>query len=409
MRIITFILLILNTNNIWSAYYDTLPKGVRAAVYHRVQTAKVKSSFSGNNVESDYFFNFNLDAPSLESASDIFKGYLEPLKKESPEAYDALSLGEFEIDAYAEVEVNAFAFGYGITNIWTAYVVVPYFNAVVNMNIIRTQDNNNKQVQKILNTKPNNTTATALVNGITNSLPDVTGGVVQSVVVNYFGYQPLGRWEGKGIGDVELNNVIKLYDDGTKGMAMMLGVVAPTGRRDNPDIIQDFSFGDGQWDAYLEYGAGIKIPNSSFSFDSWARYTHQFASKQELRVAESEGLSLSSKTSTFKEKLGNIVSFSYITNYDFTDYLNTSAAYIFKHRFKTEYTSDNPEVDSRLEKGTEEESHTVSLALNFSTVNLYKKGKFVAPFVIGLSGQKIVRGQNTPNYERVDLEFRLFF
>ena len=393
------------------AYYETLPKGVRAAVYHRVQTDNVNSSFSGNNVERDYFYRFNLNAESLESASDIFKNYLEPLREESPAAYKALSLGEYEIDAYAEVDVDAFAFAYGLTNRWTTYLVVPYFNAVVNMNMVRTKGNNNKQVQALLEADPhsNDPTVRALINGVTNSLPDVTGGVIQSVMVNYFGYQPLGVWEGKGLGDVEWNNIIKVYDDGTKGAAFMFGLVAPTGRREDPDILQDFSFGDGQWDAYAEVGGGTFVPNTNLSFDGWFRYTHQFASTQELRVAESGDLALGTEKRKFREKLGDMISASGSSTYAFTDYLSVSGAYIFKHRFETQYDSGDPQVDNMLSENTNEQSHSLGLGVTFSTVNLFKKGVFLAPLVFTLSGQKIVAGQNTPNYSRVDLEFRMYF
>jgi hypothetical protein len=47
--------------------------------------------------------------------------------------------------------------------------------------------------------------------------------------------------------------------------------------------------------------------------------------------------------------------------------------------------------------------------VNFSTVSLFKKKKFIAPIDVNIAIQSIVGGTNTPKYERVDLELRLFF
>src|SRR5690606_15933649 len=83
---------------------------------------------------------------------------------------------------------------------------------------------------------------------ITGAIPGATGSLMQSVVVNTFKYDEVGSWQGSGYGDLEMGAMYRLVDKGTWGMAVTSGFVAPTGRQDDPDILQDIGFGDGQWD-----------------------------------------------------------------------------------------------------------------------------------------------------------------
>jgi hypothetical protein len=72
-----------------------------------------------------------------------------------------------------------------------------------------------------------------------------------------------------------------------------MGVVVPTGRTDNPDILQDIAFGDGQWDAFFEFGGGMTA-NSYLSFDQWNRFTYQFPMTEEVRLTESSSFPVTS-------------------------------------------------------------------------------------------------------------------
>ena len=109
------------------SYYDTLPKGVRAVVLRQVTTDNINSSFTGNQQEKEYFLKLSLDARALEGARAIFSNYLQALKAQSPAAYDALQLGEYEISAHAQVDVQGLGVAYGITDRLTSYVSFPYF------------------------------------------------------------------------------------------------------------------------------------------------------------------------------------------------------------------------------------------------------------------------------------------
>jgi len=194
--------------NCFSSYYDTLPRGVRAFVYKHVATGKISSSFTGNQQEQDYNLKISIDAKSLESLNDIFADYLTSLSQISRPAYDAFQLGEYEVDANAQVQVQGVGIAYGFSNDLTAYLAFPYHTAEVNLNIERTKYNNNNQVRTLLessiqNNSGNIDSSTAeIITGITNSLPDISGGVIQSIVTNHLGYKPIVSCTVKGMCDL---------------------------------------------------------------------------------------------------------------------------------------------------------------------------------------------------------------
>ncbi len=395
------------------SYYDTLPKGVRAVVLRQVTTDNINSSFTGNQQEKEYFLKLSLDARALEGAQAIFSNYLQALKAQSPAAYDALQLGEYEISAHAQVDVQGLGVAYGITDRLTSYVSFPYFKANVNIDMVRTKGNNNEEVQRLLRVNNSDPTTVSTVNsiilGVTNSLPDASGGVIQSAVVNYYGYRPIGDWQGQGLGDIELASIYRLTDWADAGLATTLGIVLPTGRTDDPDIIQDFAFGDGQFDLFAEFGGGFRAGVSNWYSDSSLRYTFQAPATKTLRVPDSPEYPLGSKKATFYEKLGDKIDFFAGETYKFNDMFSSTLSYLYNYTFESNYESAYPEANTILAKDTAKSSHIGKVEVAFTTVELFKKNKFFAPISVSVSGQKTIRGQNIPNYTRYDLEFRLFF
>ena len=394
-------------------YYTTLPAGVRALVLRQVETTQINSSFTGNQSKKDYSFNLNIDAPSIQAATKLVDVYLEPLKQMSPEAYNAFSLGEYKIDANAQVSVQALALAYGITNRLTSYISVPYYRAKVSMNMVRTKNNNNSEVKKLVNQTvsgaSNQDLASSFLQGATSALPDISGENIQSIIVNYLGYQPLGTWEGQGLGDIDWVFIYRLTDAAEWGMAATAGVTLPTGRTDDPDILQDIPFGDGQTDVFFEFGGGATHSSKFISGDAFMRYTHQFAKEKTLRIPESEDYALGTYKANFKEKLGDKIDLSIGPTMHFTSWMHLNLGYLYNYTFESRYESPYSDANSVLQKDTNQESHTLRAEIGFSTVDSYTKGNFVAPIMIKLSGQKVMAGKNIPDVSRADLEFRLFF
>lgn len=383
---LTFIFL---APKVMAAYYTTLPKGVRNVTYRYVQTNDITGSYNTAGNYEGYNVNAKITADVIKGIDTSVDTYLNGLSQSD---YDSFSFGTFEGAATSEVKVHAFGGGYGITDNITVYGFIPFYDAVVDLNLARTEKGRNNVGSSI-----------SLEN-----LPDIDVRIVQNLFVNYFNYQPLGKWEATGWGDLELGAMWSFYKQKNHGSMMILGVVAPTGREDNPDILQDINFGDGQWDLFYEVGGGYR-PYSLMSLDAFLRYTYQFPYRRTIRLPDSEEFPITSRKGEAKIDLGDKILVNSQANFHLSDEWTTSLIYLYEFKGKDEYQSAHAEADAILEKETKIKSHTLRFNVNFSTVSLFKKKKFIAPIDVNIAIQSIVGGTNTPKYERVDLELRLFF
>ncbi len=389
----------------YGAYYDTLPKGVRTAVLRHVSTTSIGSKLNSSNKSEDFAWQVNLDGETIKNLNSAFEAAMTSLEKLSPKAYSEFTAGEYKGSAEAQVNVEAFGIGYGLTEKLTTYFYVPYYvvNVAVDVGTLR-PNNVNSTVGQV-----GGSGTGSIIQSLGPTLAEVLNeNTYQSIFVNKLGYQPLGDWEGQGLGDMEIGFLYKLTDLKDKGLAISAGVVAPTGQEDRPDVVQDIGFGDGQWDAFFEFGGGIDW-GSKLSFDSYARYTHQLPMTRELRIPESEDFPYSSKNAAFDIKLGDKIKWSFSSTYDVTDWFGITPAYSYEYVYNSDYKSIDPEADRIYELNSNSTSKQVKLALKFSSVNLFQAKKFVAPLDFTISGQRVIGGKNSPEYTRFDLDFRIFF
>ena len=400
----------LSSGYVGAAYYDTLPKGVRMIVMRQVKTGEIKSAYNRAGKNEPYFFKIDLNAQTLEDYNTFAKSTFEQIKSINKEAYDEFSLGQFEAQGVADVSVKGAGVAVGITNRLTAYGAFPFYDARVDLQMKQTGQNNLSQVANKLD-KAGNSSQADLIQNIANQFSDIniTGETVQSAVVNGYNYQPLGNWQAQGPGDFEVGLIYRLTDWDYSGLALSGGVVLPTGREDDPDMLQDFAFGDGQTDLFVEFGGGVSLPNTSLSFNSYLRYTYQFAHNRRLRLPESEDFPYSAEDSVFEEKLGNMLNYEGSVNYQFSRSFGISAAYLDNYRPQSQYTSEYTMANTIHADETERREQFVRVGTHFSTVPLYKSGDFFLPFAANITAQKMIGGLNSPSYSRFDFELRFFF
>lgn len=394
----------------YSAYYDTLPKGVRMAVMRQVKTGTINSAYNRAGQNQPYYFKMNLDAKSIENFSSFAKSTFDQIKAINKDAYNEFSLGQFEAQGQANVQVKGAGLAYGITNRLTVYGALPYYDAKVSMQIKQTGTNNLANVAAKLNSAGNSSEA-GMIQNVASQLSgiNITGETIQSAVVNGYNYQPLGNWQAQGPGDFELGMIYRLTNWDYSGLALSGGVVLPTGRIDDPDMLQDFAFGDGQTDLFAEFGGGFTIPHTRLSFNGFARYTYQFSHYRRLRIPESWSFQYGSQDALFKEKLGNMINFEASTNYQLRPWIGFSAAYLESYRPQSHYQSQYTMANAIYASNTERRQQFVRVGTHFSTVPLYKSGDFFLPVAINLTAQKMVGGLNFPKYSRFDFEMRFFF
>lgn len=409
--LLTFMALgLLVSSNGYGASYDTLPKHVNTLVVKHVMTSNIESEYNAQGQVDTLDLKEEFTSSRLEDISSVIKSYFEELKAISPEAYSNFSLGEFSADVEANVSAQGFGYGFGITDRLTVYASVPLYHIKTDIKFKQSKESNLAAVQAtIRNAKPDSAIG-KFVKDLTMQLPDTNAELLQSLVTNYYGYKPIGTWEKDALGDTEVGFIYRLTDFSDKGMAVSAGAVLPTGEADDPDSLQDVSTGDGQYDAFAEASAGISFLDNTFQFDLKGRYTYQFASKKEVRWIEDIDLPLAQTKQTVNQKLGDKIEASFTVTYNPTYWMNLNSSYIASNTGPTTYTDvKDAKIKRALEHNTEASSNWIKVGIGFSTIEAYKRKKFDMPFDIGLSAQRLLNAKNSVNYDRIDLDLKLYF
>ncbi len=388
------------TTGVQAQQWKTLPKGVRILGYRQVMTSKVTSNFNQFRSESPLGPQFKIDSSMLNSLNYNIGGQFT-----DPTAYNNMVVGEYKVDATGQFNVQGTGFGYGITNNVMFYAELAYYNAQVRTKIQRTRNNNYAQTGQNSNGSGMGDT---LLNENAGNLPDVTVNTIQAAVTQYYGYKPIGDWYGKGLGDMETGLMAKVIDKGTWGLMVYPGLVLPTGRVDDPNILQDVGFGDGQLDVFGEVGSGYVV-NDYLNFGTTLRYTYQAPGQQKLRIPDSSDLTLSPTTGRFDVKYGDRVNWMVNSVFKMNDWVSFMPMYRFMYQLPSKYDSDYSNANNILSKNTDKQEHQVQLTTTFSSITPFLKKQFLLPAQVNVNLVQTVGGKNVPNVGRFEVELRMLF
>ena len=383
--------------------WKTLPQGVRIIGYRNIQTSNIKSNFNQFGSESPVGAQFRVDADTFNSMTG---NVVIPGADIDANAYEALMVGEYKVDAEANVNVQGTGFGYGITDRVMFYAELAYYKAHVKAKIKRTAGNTYKRTAEIL--EENGGTQNGMIAENLRRMIDANEGTIQSVITNHYGYKPLGDWYGSGFGDMETGLMTRLIDNGSWGLLFYPGVILPTGRVDDPNILQDIGFGDGQFDFFAELGTGY-VFNDAFSIGTTLRYTYQVPGSRTMRIPEDGDFTLSDSTGEFKVKYGDRVNWMFNSTLALNDWISVTPIYRFMYQLPSSYKSEYQEANTFLSSNTDKLEHQVQLTTSFSSITPFLKKQFFMPAQININIVQTVAGKNVPNAGRFEMEFRMLF
>lgn len=393
-----------------AASYDTLPKNVSTLVFKQVIVSTIQSQFNETGANETLNLKEEFTSSRLEDISSVIKTYFEELRAISPDAYRNFSLGEFSANVSADVSAQGIGYGFGITDRLTVYGSLPIYHIQTEIKFRQSKASNLASVQAAVRASNPDSALGKFVKDLTLQLPNTNEELIQSLVTNHYGYKPIGKWEKDALGDAEIGFIYRLTDFSDRGVSLTAGAVLPTGFSDDPDSLQDVSTGDGQYDGFLEVASGISFLDSSLQFDLKSRYTYQFESEKEVRWIEDPRLPLAKSKRIVNQKLGNIIDLSLTATYYPTYWLNLNSSYLLETTGQTNYYDiTDPDVKYALETNTKSNAQWIKVGIGFSTVETYKRKKFDIPMDIGVSAQRLVNAKNTASYDRVDLDFKLYF
>ncbi len=390
---------ILLAPSIHSAYYDLLPKGVRAFGFRRVIANNISEKFNDRGLLQSYGPKIDLSGDSLKGLSSAVDVYLNALQTGETSDNSDMTLGEYEMKADVDVKVDAFGLGYGVTRWISVYAFVPYYAAKVDLTLTQTRG---PQYRHVI-------TDEATQSGvILKQMPDIDSKLVNAVVQDYYGYEPIGDWNARGFGDLEVGLMFNPIKRDTWGIGVQVGTVAPTGRVDDSNNIQDFGFGDGQWDLFLESGFGY-AQSDRLQFDLWTRYTHQLPYDANIRQPEDPDYPISLLRANSRIKLGDLFQVWAQQTFKLNSFLNFSFGYQYDSKKEDDYTSAYPKSDLFWEIRTQSYSQSYKLTLESQSLDLFKSEKFPIPALLTATYQENFSARNTPHLKRINLEMKVFF
>lgn len=314
-----------------------------------------------------------------------------------------MAVGSFTADLKGNLAVVAPVIGYGLTPDVTIAVAVPYYRANTSVKVGFKASATGQAFLDALARPENNNTAGAREAGL--KLNDAVGRL--NAKLRDHGFHELNEWEATGLGDITIAAKARVFEAGPVALATTGGVVAPTGRTDDPDILTDIAFGDGQWDIFGQLAADQELP-FGFGLNQYAKYTAQLPSDKTVRAATKDESIEVGKTRT-RFKLGDKVDGGASLQYAALLGPVAGVGATYFRKVGDVYRGVDPDVKAKLEDETDQEAVNTEFKVGYSTLALYQAKRFAIPFEISATYLKQVASRHMPVTDIAQFDLNLFF
>ena len=318
---------------------------------------------------------------------------------------DKDSIGSFSADITGHLTVIAPIMAFGISSKLTLALATPIYQAQTKTNVGFVPNERAQNLMALL-AKPENA---QIANGreAAGKLNDAVNRLNNKLANNNF--QRLNAWNSSGPGDATLAAKYQYIDNSVMGIASTTGVVMPTGRRKDPDVLNDIPFGEGVWAPFAQIAVDEKLPQQ-FTVNQYAKYTLPLPGQKSVRtITYDELVEVGSTNAHFKE--GDKIDAGTSLRYDPSFGLVSGIGYTFFHKYGDVYRGDGVSSDSKkaLQRWTDQTAHNAEFMLGYSTVPLYQQGRVPVPFSLRASYVKQLAGRNMPITNLAQFDFDLFF
>jgi hypothetical protein len=380
-----------------------LPDGVRNLRYRYISMPTYdKYDATHNTVPLGNALNKNVSFEDLASGKETKTEQNEARALMKNEGVEKLSqiAGRTTGTVSAQVNAHVPVFAYGVNEKWTLGLAVPVIESQVR---IETGSVANASFQKFANSlkaskaDKYDTAKRDFARAIAKKLEDK-------------GYKPLEDSDSSDIGDIRFVSKYALSRNSESTFALLTGVTLPTGREKDIDKAVDVPTGDGQYDLDLGFLYDYRF------YDGWvssvvAAYTWQVQDRLETRIPEEADSLISADKDLVRRDLGDIFRSQLMLRYDFEVGYFLGSGYLFQYKNKDSYEGQaySQQRYGWLEKNTQQTMHSAEVAMGWSTINLYRAGKFVAPAEVSLTHSVQFAGKNIAKDAITAFEMALFF
>ena len=383
-----------------------LPKGRKFVTLRMVDTDISSKTDSDGNAQP-------ISQPLQKDLTfqKVLKSENDPIKKSLIQAFlqsnnfnEEEALGTFTADMNGHVRAYAPVLGFGITDKLTLALAVPYMSAQTSVKAGFVASPRSEEFVKKLSAPEYNLVKNA--REVADKLNNATGKLDQKLLDN--GFQALKNWEGHGFGDMTLAGKYAAVAIENFRVATTTGIVAPTGRVKDPDILNDVGFGDGQWDVFQQITLEQPIVGD-VTFSQYAKYTYQAVGKKKVRDAtEEESIEVPKVETEFKlgDKIEGGAGVLYAPSFG----LLTGVGYSYFFKYADRYTvKDSGLRQDYLEKDTDQRAQNLELLLGYSGIPAFQRGEFPAPYEIKMSYFKQLRSMNSTVTDLYQIDASVYF
>lgn len=328
-----------------------------------------------------------------------------------PGSGDALQAATLETDVDSSFFTNIFVAEYGITDRLSVGIILPVVKADVSLKATSTP---NSSFNAMANQPdlPSGHPLQAKMAQLKAALQQIQQGTTVSglnaTLKSSLKYSSgLESWSGSGLGDLEIGAKYNYLRTHPIKMTLKAGARLPTGRENDPDIITDAAFGDGQIDIgaynYLDYQ-----PTANSLFTLELGYTAQLPSSNNTRIPLSADLPLGSQVAELDQKLGDYWELGVESNYTAFRFWTASAKYRFKQKFEDSFESSSIDT-SALEVDTDSILHEAKFQLEFTNLPAVRAGEQEFPFAVAAFYQQPIAGKNITDVRTSGIALKTYF
>lgn len=389
-----------------------LPKGRHALMFTELSLS-VPGEFNNQGRFSSFDMNGALNFTDLRGASDKIEKVISTIDEISPGLSQKLELGTFNITPEVEGHVKIFGFGWGINDNLMFGVGIPLINARVRLHGEYAQSKALQNEAKKLRTEaetasPERQQELQILAQLLDKAPKVTAEVLQHYFVNEMGYKPLGDWEANDIGDARMFLHFNYFENNWSRNGLRWGIDLPTGRQDDPDIINDFAFGAGTYAPFIESIHDFPIFNEELTISAAALFKHYLPTRKEVRLVGDMPISDRKEEVEFKkgdafEILVGAYTKPFKNTEVFGQLLHSSSSRDYYRGDKQDYNYGNLSVASGAQ------SQTLTLGLTYSTIDSYFSGDFFLPLKMTFSASEMVNGSDIEKFKYAQFDLQMFF
>ena len=407
----TTVLLSLATTALALENAKVLPQGVRRV---NIKTLQVDLARKYNNdgdlvslaqpFETDVTFD-----TVLKGKQGLDRTKLQAFLNENVIASDQV-LGSLSADLKGSMRVIAPIVAYGLTERITVAVAAPFYIARTEVALgYRANDKNAQNFLNLLSSPQYNQVAAA--REAYDSLADGVAALNDKLADN--NYQPLGRWQDKAFGDVTVAVKTALVGDDSSDvrLANLAGVVIPTGRADDPDILTDVAFGDGSWNIFAGLMCDQQLTRSLY-FNQFAKFTYQMETDRVMRLKTAEE-AVEVEKARLTMKPGNKIDLGASMQWEFESGLEFGLGYEFNRKQGDTYQAVDA-VAQELGQDTLTQANNLEIKLGFSSIPAFKRKEVAVPFDVSFQYKRVIDGamaanRNVPATQLFTLDMNLYF